>query len=148
MSVKPRIVIDTQILLRAVVNRRSLPAKLVYDLTDSYTLLISEATLAEIEEVLHRPKVRAKFQYTDEAVAELVNRLSKGIRIAVSDIPSIARDPKDDKFLACAATGNANFIVSEDKDLLVLNPYDTIQILNVFDFLKIIQPTDDESDSD
>ncbi len=145
VSAKPRAVIDTQVLLRAVINRRSLPAQVVYDLVDNYILLVSEATLAEIEDVLNRPKVRTKFQLTDSVVGELLQRLSKGERIVVTDVPAIGRDPKDDIFLACAVTGSSQYIVSEDKDLLVLNPYQNIQIVNVLDFLKVIRiPTNDE----
>jgi putative PIN family toxin of toxin-antitoxin system len=137
---KPRIVIDTQVLLRAVINRRSLPAHIVYDLIDAYILLVSVATLKEIEDVLHRPKVRAKFQLSDSVVQELTERLSRGERVVVAEVPAVGRDPKDDIFLACAVVGKAQFIVSEDNDLLVLNPYQTIKVVNVLEFLKIIRP--------
>jgi putative PIN family toxin of toxin-antitoxin system len=137
---KPRIVIDTQVLLRAVINRRSLPAQIVYDLIDTYILLVSEATLKEIEDVLNRPKVRAKFQLSDAVIQELTQRLSRGERIEVTEVPAVGRDPKDDIFLACAVVGKAQYIVSEDNDLLVLNPYQSIKIVNVLDFLKIIRP--------
>lgn len=144
MSEIPNIVIDTQLLLRAVVNRRSLAAKLIYDMTDSYTLLISEGTLAEITDVLSRPKVRAKFQYSDEAITQLKERLSRGILVTVDHVPEVARDPKDDIFLATAVVGKAQYIVSEDKDLLVLNPYKSIQIVSLPDFMKAISPSLDE----
>jgi putative PIN family toxin of toxin-antitoxin system len=137
---KLRIVIDTQVLLRAVINRRSLPAQIVYDLIDTYILLVSEATLKEIEDVLNRPKVRTKFQLSDEVVQELMERLSRGERITVTEVPAVGRDPKDDIFLACGVVGKAEYIVSEDNDLLVLNPYQSIKIVNVLDFLKIIRP--------
>ncbi len=140
MSEKPRIVLDTQVLLRAVINRRSLPAQIVYDLHDAYILLVSEATLKEIAEVLNRPKVRAKFQLSDSVVQELTERLSRGERVVVNEVPAVGRDPKDDIFLACAVVGRAQYIVSEDYDLLVLNLYQSIKIINVLDFLKIIRP--------
>ncbi len=139
MNKKPRVVIDTQVLLRAVVNRRSLPAEIVYDLIDNYVLLVSEATLKEIENVLSRPKVRNKFALTDAIVQELMSRLSKGVRVVVDDVPAVSRDPKDDIFLACADVRRADTIISEDNDLLVLNPYKSIQIVNVSDFLKLLK---------
>jgi len=140
VSEKPRVVIDTQVLLRAVINRRSLPAQVVYDLIDSYTLLISEATLKEIEDVLNRPKVKMKFQLSDAVIQALMEHLAKGERIVVTEVPAVGRDPKDDIFLACADVGKAHYIVSEDNDLLVLNPYHSIQIVDVLAFLKIIRP--------
>lgn len=136
---RPRAVIDTQILLRAVVNRRSIPAKIVYDLALNYILLVSEATIAEIEDVLNRPKIRKKFELTDEVVQELLVRLSRGERIEIQEVPAVSRDPKDDVFLACAVTGKAKYLVSEDKDLLVLHPYQGIEIIDALAFLGILQ---------
>jgi putative PIN family toxin of toxin-antitoxin system len=135
-------VIDTQVFLRAVINRRSLPAQLVYDLFDRYTLLFSEATLAEVEDVLNRPKIRQKFELDDDVVVALLSHLASGEQITVENVPAVSRDPKDDIFLACAVVGDASHIVSEDNDLLVLNPYQNIQIVNVLDFLKVIRPPD------
>ncbi len=140
MSEKPRLVIDTQVLLRAAINRRSLPAQVVFDLVDTYILLMSEAMLQEAEDVLNRPKVRQKFALSDAVVQELIERLSRGERVEVDEVPAVSRDPKDDIFLACADVGKADYIVSEDNDLLVLNPYKMIQIVNVLDFLTVIRP--------
>jgi len=46
------------------------------------------------------------------------------------------RDPKDNMFLECAVECNAKLIVSGDDDLLVLNPYRGIEILNATSFVK------------
>jgi len=46
------------------------------------------------------------------------------------------RDLKDNKFLELAVTGNADVIVTGDKDLLVLHPYRDILILNSVSFLE------------
>jgi uncharacterized protein len=140
VSEKPRVVIDTQVLVRAAINRRSLPAQIVFDLVDTYILLMSEAMLQEAEDVLNRPKVRKKFELSDAVVQELIERLSRGERIEVDEVPAVSRDPKDDIFLACANVGQADYLVSEDNDLLVLNPYKTIQVVNVLDFLKVVRP--------
>ena len=43
---------------------------------------------------------------------------------------------KDDKFLELAVNGDANYIVTGDKDLLVLHPFETVEILTAADFLK------------
>ncbi len=48
------------------------------------------------------------------------------------------RDPKDNKFLELAIDGKADYIVSGDKDLLVLNPYRNMPILNANDFLSLL----------
>ncbi len=45
------------------------------------------------------------------------------------------RDPRDDKFLDVALAGEAAAIISEDKDLLVLNPWHDIAILTPAAFI-------------
>ena len=40
------------------------------------------------------------------------------------------RDPKDDKFLEVAVNGKANFIISGDQDLLVMNPSKDFKIVS------------------
>lgn len=49
----------------------------------------------------------------------------------------ICRDPDDNKFLDCALTGKADYLVSGDKDLLSLNKIETIKIITPAKFLKI-----------
>ncbi len=47
----------------------------------------------------------------------------------------MCRDAKDDKFIEVAFNGKADFIITGDKDLLVLNPFKNIEIITVNDFL-------------
>ena len=46
------------------------------------------------------------------------------------------RDPNDDKFLEVSINGSADFILSGDKDLLVLHPFHDIPILSPTEYLK------------
>ena len=48
----------------------------------------------------------------------------------------ICRDPDDNKFLECAKDSHALYIVSGDKDLLVIEEYENIQIMTAKDFCK------------
>lgn len=76
MSAKIKVVLDTQIYLRALINRKSLPAKLVFDLRAKYQLVTSEAILGEINNVLNRPQLRKKFTtLTDNVVNPLLSSL-------------------------------------------------------------------------
>ena len=50
---------------------------------------------------------------------------------------SACRDPKDDKFLALAVSGNATHIVTGDRDLLELHPFRGVQILSPGDFVEM-----------
>jgi len=106
--------------LRAALNRRSLPAKVLFELGGLYFLAISPQTYAEAKDVLNRPELRAKFaSLTDEIVTATLAVLSNGQQVNLEQIPSVARDPKDNIFLATALESKAQYIVSEDNDLLV-----------------------------
>lgn len=137
---KIRAVIDTQLFLRATANLNSLPAKIIYDLQNRYELVASDAVIAEVRDVLNRPAIRAKFlKITDELVERALGVLERSLIVSPTETLIVSRDPKDDKFLECAKAADAQFIVSEDKDLLVLNPYESIQIVDALTFFRILQ---------
>lgn len=135
--------IDTQIFLRAGLKRQSLVGKIVFDLSDRYQIIFSAETKKEVEDVLNRPQLRAKFtQLTDQVVKAILDIFDSAELVMLPDqIASVSRDPKDDIFLACAVTGKAQHLVTEDQDLLVLNPYEGVQIIDVPAFFEIIKPT-------
>lgn len=133
-------VVDTQLFLRAAINPQSLPAKLIFELKTHYQLIISDDIVAEVREVLYRPKIRAKFPHLTDTIAEtILALLANAENVHVEEVLPISRDPKDDIFLACAKASGAHFIVTEDQDLLVLHPYENVSIINALDFLKILQ---------
>jgi uncharacterized protein len=66
----------------------------------------------------------------------LIVSLSQSVEIT-SSIVSVVRDVKDNMILATAVAGNADYIVTGDKDLLVLRAYEHISILDVNTFLEI-----------
>ena len=53
----------------------------------------------------------------------MVGFLKVAEMIEVSETYTVCRDPKDDKLLELAVSGKADFLVTGDKDLLVLNPF-------------------------
>jgi putative PIN family toxin of toxin-antitoxin system len=98
-------------------------------------LLVSEESVAELSEVLQRPKfdryVAAARRL--EFLAMLVNEAE----IVATGTPIAAcRDPKDDKFLELAVSGQATCIVSGDADLMALHPFRGIPILTPQQFLE------------
>ena len=84
-------------------------------------LYVSPAILAEVQDVIGRPKIRAKFrQLTDDVVAEFVARIER-IAVRVDEVGTditLARDPKDEPYLNLAAHSQADYLVSRDRDLL------------------------------
>ncbi|MGH2470091.1 MAG: putative toxin-antitoxin system toxin component, PIN family [Chloroflexota bacterium] len=53
-------------------------------------------------------------------------------------MPGVSRDSKDDKFLATAVAAGANYLVSEDEDLLVLKNHQGVQVVNIAAFLAVL----------
>ena len=93
------------------------------------TILISYAILSELSEVLHRRQFRRYIE--EEDIRRFLAALTQEAEWIDVNIEIVAcRDPKDDKFLSLAVSGRATHIVTGDADLLVLHPYQGIQIIS------------------
>ena len=57
--------------------------------------------------------------------------------MAVTQSLEVCRDPKDDKFLELAVSAQASYLVTNDKDLLVLNPFQAVGVRMRTDFLSL-----------
>ena len=129
-----RFVVDTNVLVSRLLAPRSTPARAVDQALAHGNLLGSEETLAELVEVLARPKFDPYVSREDRR--EFIRMLG-GVMQIVPIIRRVAvcRDPRDDKFLEVALAGEAVAIISGDKDLLVLHPWHDILILTPADFI-------------
>ncbi len=148
MSERLKVIFDTQVFLRALIKRTSLSARIsAVEWKGYYTLYVSDAIEAEVVDVLNRPELRSRFpQITDELVQATLNDLRQAKRVTPESVEAVSRDPKDDKFLACAKAATANYLVSEDKDSLVLKQYHSTQIVNVASFLTVLEQRKAASD--
>jgi len=128
------IVIDTNVMLSSALNDGA--AKEVFDTAiDNYNLLQSRETFSELESVIWREKFD---KYLSE---EIRNKILDNIRsnsdfIEVTHSTDACRDPKDNKFLELAVSGEAKYIISGDKDLLDIKEYQGIEILSPKQFLE------------
>jgi putative PIN family toxin of toxin-antitoxin system len=120
----PRAVFDCMVFLQAVTNERG-PAFACLRLVEEgrLSLVISPQVLSEVQQVLGRTKIRAKFPHlTDERVAGFLQWIEeKGI--ALDEVPrafSYARDPNDEPYINLAIAGETRYLVSRDRDLLDL----------------------------
>src|SRR6266545_5002702 len=131
-----RTVIDTGVVVSAVLLPRSVPRR-AFDVAVQGKLLVSLATIAELDDVLRRPKFN---KYVEEA--KRLEFLAAMVRVAeeieVTETIIACRDAKDDKFLELAVCGSATSVISGDQDLLVLHPFRDIDILTPAQFLARI----------
>ena len=142
MSNTLKVVFDTQIYLRAGINPGSVCGRLLAEWTAFYTLYISEGIEKEILDVFTRSKIRKKFpQINDVTLAGIQATFSRAehVELSEADIKPVSRDPKDDMFLACAKAAEADYLVSEDNDLLVLGSYEGTRIVNALEFPAILE---------
>src|SRR5208337_4460537 len=135
MTQRPRSVLDTNIVVSAILRSGSTPHRALLDARSRGVLLASETTLVELHEVLLRPKVD---RFVDRTLREsLFWEYARRCHLVPIPHPIRAcRDPRDDKFLEVAVHGRADAIVTGDKDLLELNPFHGIAILTPADWLE------------
>jgi putative PIN family toxin of toxin-antitoxin system len=134
MPEKPRIVVDTNVLLSRLFFRNSVAALAVRQAMSVSQLIVSADTLHELDDVLSRPKFDSYLSPTGRRrFFHLLTRAA----IHIERVPDIkaCRDPKDDRFLALAVAGRAKLILSGDNDLLALHPFRGIEILSPRQYL-------------
>lgn len=132
---RKRVILDTTTLIGVLTKPQGICSDALILCLESCELLASRETLQELVEVSKRDKFD-KYVSREEReyiVIECAKRVSLvEITIASTD----CRDPKDNKFLSLALSGHADIIVSGNSDLLVLHPYNGIQILGVREFVE------------
>ena len=98
-------------------------------------ILISNETFSELKRILLKEKFD-KYADRDLRKAFLSEFLSISQKIKIERKVKASRDKKDDQFLDVAVNGKADYLISGDRDLLVLNPFENVEILNPHDFIE------------
>ena len=130
-----RVVIDTNVLISALLIGTSLPAQLIVFWREGrFALLTSVEQLDELRRVTRYPKIRERL--SPALAGRLINEL-RGRAEMVSAV-KVSPDPCDDYLLATAGTGHADFLVTGGKSgLLVLELYQSARIITVREFLDL-----------
>jgi putative PIN family toxin of toxin-antitoxin system len=131
-----RVVFDTSVVVSAVLLPRSVPRQAFDMAAMRGRLLLSAATVSELDEVFRRPKFN---KHVPEALRMefLAALASRAELVAVTAILTDCRDPKDNKFLELAVSGRATHLVSGDADLLTLHPFRGVTIVTPQAFLQM-----------
>lgn len=133
---KLRIVLDTNILVSSVLVKSSLPDMAFKEARKKGTILLSDVTSQELQEVLNRSKFD-KYISLDIRHQFLAKIKLESEQILISELINECRDPKDNKFLEVAINGKATHIITGDQDLLELHPFRGISILTPRQFLQL-----------
>jgi putative PIN family toxin of toxin-antitoxin system len=101
--------------------------------------LVSEDTLSDLAATLSRSKFDPYVSREDrQSFFELFARVSEWV--AVTSTFRVCRDTKDNMFLELAVDGKADLIVTGDKDLLELTPFQGIAIITPAAALALPDP--------
>ncbi|MEN8236476.1 MAG: putative toxin-antitoxin system toxin component, PIN family [Pseudomonadota bacterium] len=136
-----RIVLDTNVFVSALIKPEGttgIVLKTVLQI-QQHTLLLSQDILEELESTLTYPKIKKCIVLNSDQIDLWVASL-RMVAHEVNprfDYPTLVPDdPKDDRYIIAAIEGKADCIVSGDKHLLNLNPYERIPILKPAEFLN------------
>ena len=137
-----RVVLDTNVLVSALIKQNGNPDRILRMAGDRYQLVSSTFILAELERTLARRRIRAKYQV--ETTPERTMLFIATARV-MSDIVTpatlltVVSDPQDNPVLACAVDGSAEYFVTGDRRLLALEKYQHAQIATPNDFLTLLR---------
>jgi len=129
-------VFDTNSLVSASLIGGTMTARAIDKAIILGKLTFSDATMNELVEVLFRKKFDKYFLNNEEKWSAIQRISLNAVFFSPTESITACRDPKDDKFLELAISVSASCIITGDKDLLVLNPFRDIPILNAVDFLN------------
>ena len=138
MNGSVRYVFDTNVLVSALIFEDSKPGRAFRLALQNGQILLSLTTLEEIDEVMSREKFE-RYVTAEEREEFLEALIGRARFVEPAEQIKVCRDPKDDKFLELAVSGEAHHIISGDDDLLDLSPFRGIEILSVDDFLKRLE---------
>ncbi len=130
-----RFVFDTNVIVSALLLKQSVARQVFDKALEQGKLLVSQATVEELNAVLRR-KGFDQYVQEDERIQFITALVREAILVEITETIKECRDAKDNKFLELAVNGNAACIVSGDDDLLVLNPFRGIPVLTPRQFLN------------
>ena len=137
-----RLTLDTNVLVSAFISKNGQPAALLDAilLLPDARVILSEPILNEFEAVLSRAEVRARFQYSIEEVAEVIDQIKRAsIMVQItSNFRVVKADPSDDIVINTAWDGQADYIVSGDDHLKKLKKFRGVRIVTPASMLSII----------
>jgi putative PIN family toxin of toxin-antitoxin system len=137
--VNPRVVFDTNVLISGILTKNTPPAQAIDFVLENGQYLISPDLAYELSSVIRRDRFNAYI--TLEARESFLTRFVEHSNLVVPKTSvTDCRDPKDNHLLSLALDGKAQYLVTGDDDLLVLNPFHGVSILNPAAFLEQVLP--------
>jgi putative PIN family toxin of toxin-antitoxin system len=142
MAGKLRAVLDTNVFVSGLISPMGKPAAILKALRSRrFTLVSSPPINEEIIEVFDRPRICDRYGLGDRIFD--VSFILWEVAELVIDLPDVrvCSDSDDDKFLAAAVGGRADYLVTGDVgDLLHLHKYKDVTIVSPKEFASVLKP--------
>ena len=135
-----RVVIDTSVLIRYLIKPSAAITELIEShwLNDEVQMVTCPELLSELEGVLRRDHMQKLIRPAEGQVLLDAIALKSEVLPSLGAIPSYTRDPKDDKFVACALAGGVGYVITVDQDLLVLGSLVGVRMITPYKFVAML----------
>lgn len=129
-----RIILDTNLWISFLISRNYIKFDSII-FRDACTILFSRELLEEFITVANRPKLRKYFTPKElKALLEVLNDIAEFVKVK-SEV-EVCLDPKDNFLLALAKDGNADYLITGDNDLLILEKFGKTKIIKIAEFIE------------
>ena len=136
MILNKKYICDTNVLVSSLFSKNSPPSEVIKYIIKNGFLAFSEETFSEFEEVLNRPKFD-KFISKEKRISFIEQVRSICWRYEIFQKIDLCRDPKDNKFLDVAIASYADYLITGDEDLLILEGIGNTSIITPRIFVEI-----------
>jgi putative PIN family toxin of toxin-antitoxin system len=139
---KLKAVIDTNLLVSGLFSHNTVSSALQdHWINLDFILVTSIDIIKEVNRVLHYPRIQQRFNPRDENIKRFFRLIFRKAVITKDRYKTdrLTSDPTDNKFLACALEGQADYILSRDPHLRDLKHYHGIQIIDATTFVNKIR---------
>ena len=136
-----RVVLDTNVLVSGLISPHGPQAQIITHWSeDDFTLLYLPAMLEELEDVLNRTWLKAWLAKAPDRIPDLLEAVTVLGTLVVGyvNVVGAVSDPFDEMFLACAVLGEADYLVTGDKEVLALAEYGKAEIVPPARFRQIL----------
>lgn len=132
-----RIVLDTNIMVSSLLAPSGNQSRVLnFAFNRSFELLVSEDIFTEYDTVLHRAELKLPPEQVERILVE-IRRL--GVLVEPTETLSISPHEPDNRFLECAAAGDADYLVTGNKRHFPLR-FGKTAVINTRQFLELISP--------
>jgi uncharacterized protein len=93
-----------------------------------------------VERILHYPRIQERYNLPEEKIQIFLQHLRAAELVEPErELQVVDADQTDNRYLECAYFGDAKYLISGDKHLLVLQQYEHVVILNPASFFSLVQ---------